>query len=93
MNAQGLCPGTGTKIARPALVNNVNLVLTAPDARKVAASGSADGTLALDTKNNVEVVQVDAPGAGKWRIDVLGSNVAQGLQDFALVILGAASRA
>src|SRR6266496_1402970 len=73
----------------PALVNNVNLLLTAPDGRKVTALGSAGGTLALDSKNNVEVVQVDAPRAGTWRIDVLGSNVPQGPQDFALVILGA----
>ncbi len=77
----------------PALVNDVNLVLTAPDGRKVTAGGSADGTLALDNKNNVEVVQVDAPRAGMWRIDILGSNVPQGPQDFALVILGAAGRA
>lgn len=77
----------------PALVNNVNLVLTAPDGRKVTAMGGADGTLALDNKNNVEVVQIDAPRAGTWRIDVLGSNVPQGPQDFALVVQGATSAA
>ncbi len=74
-----------------ALVNNLNLVLTAPDGRKVTATGGAGATLTLDNKNNVEVVQIDAPRAGTWRLDVLGSNVPHGPQDFALVILGAAS--
>ena len=75
----------------PSLVNNLNLILTAPDGRKWTASTGATGGLALDNRNNVEVVTVAAPASGRWRIDVVGSNVPQGPQDFAVVILGAAS--
>ena len=75
----------------PSLVNNLNLILTAPDGRKWTASTGATGGLALDNRNNVEVVTVAAPASGRWRFDVVGSNVPQGPQDFAVVILGAAS--
>ena len=74
-------------------MNNLNLILTAPNGRKVTAWGAASGALLLDNKNNVEIVQIDAPSGGIWRIDVVGSNVPQGPQDFALVILGAAGAA
>jgi len=73
----------------PTLVNNLNLILTAPDGRKHTSASGAAGTLALDSKNNVEAVEVKAPAGGKWRVDVVGSNVPQGPQDFALVIVGA----
>jgi subtilisin family serine protease len=75
----------------PSLVNNLNLILTAADGRKWTSSSGRAGVLALDNRNNVEVVAVEAPASGKWRIDVVGSNVPQGPQDFAVVILGAAS--
>ena len=76
----------------PTLVNNLNLIVTTPDGRKVTASteGSAGPSLALDNRNNVEVVEVASPAGGTWRIDVVGANVPQGPQAFALVILGAA---
>jgi len=45
--------------------------------------------LVMDTKNNVEVVHIDSPQSGKWRLDVVGANVPQGPQDFAVVVLGA----
>ena len=74
----------------PALVNNLNLILTAPDGRKFTAAGATSGgALVLDDKNNVEVVHVKSPQAGTWRIDVVASNAPQGPQDFALVVLGA----
>jgi hypothetical protein len=44
--------------------------------------------LTFDTANNVEVVQVASAAAGKWTIDVVGSNVPQGPQRFSLVALG-----
>jgi subtilisin family serine protease len=72
----------------PSLVNNLNLILTAPNGRKVTAWSGTGTALALDSKNNVEVVAVKAPAGGKWRIDIVGSNVPQGPQDFAVVILG-----
>ena len=75
----------------PSLVNNLNLILTAPNGRKWTSSSGATGGLPLDNKNNVEVVAVKGPAGGRWRMDVVGSNVPQGPQDFAVVILGAAS--
>jgi hypothetical protein len=73
----------------PALVNNLNLVLRAPDNRVYAGNQrSGSGSLELDNKNNVEAVQIDQPAAGEWRIEVVGANVPQGPQPFALVVLG-----
>jgi hypothetical protein len=39
----------------------------------------------FDVRNNVEVVHVHKPVDGAWTIEVVGSNVPQGPQDFALV--------
>lgn len=73
----------------PALVNNLNLIVTAPDGT-VHAGNRPAGVAALtpDTKNNVEVVRVPTAGAGSWKVEVVGSNVPHGPQDYALVCLG-----
>lgn len=42
----------------------------------------------FDTANNVGVVSVTAPAAGAWTIDVIGANVPEGPQRFALAVLG-----
>jgi subtilisin family serine protease len=74
----------------PALVNDLNLILTAPDGRKYTSAGlSKHGEIVLDSKNNHEVVVVSAPKAGSWSLDVVASNVPQGPQRYALVIMGA----
>jgi hypothetical protein len=49
---------------------------------------SGSGSLELDNKNNVEAVQIDQPAAGEWAIEVVGANIPQGPQPFALVALG-----
>ena len=68
----------------PALVNNLNLIVTDPNG--VRYVGNQDGaSLTMDANNNVEVVQVRRPVAGGWTIEVVGSNVPQGPQPFALV--------
>jgi hypothetical protein len=73
----------------PALVNNLNLILRAPDNRVYAGNQrSGSGSLELDNKNNVEAVQIDQPAAGEWAIEVVGANIPQGPQPFALVALG-----
>jgi subtilisin family serine protease len=71
-----------------ALVNNLNLLVTDPDG--VARAGnSAEGTApSFDTVNNVEVVSVTAPATGAWTIEVIGANVPEGPQRFALAVLG-----
>jgi serine protease AprX len=71
-----------------ALVNDINLIVSAPNGRKRTNQG-ASGTLSTDNRNNVEVVHVRQPRAGAWRIDVVGGNVPQDPQDFALAVLGA----
>jgi hypothetical protein len=72
----------------PTLVNNLNLVVTSPSGRKYVGNQRRNGPATLDTANNVELVQVAQPGAGVWKVDVVGSNVARGPQDFALVSIG-----
>ncbi len=66
------------------LVNNLNLVVTDPNGKRYVGNQSA-GALSMDVKNNVELVEVKSPGAGTWNIDIIGSNVPQGPQPFALV--------
>jgi len=72
----------------PALVNNLNLILTAPDGRKHVGNQRRNDPPTLDGTNNTELVHVEQPPAGTWRVEVVGSNVARGPQDFALVSIG-----
>ena len=72
----------------PTLVNNLNLIVTAPDGRKFVGNQRRNGPTTLDGTNNAELVHVDKPAAGVWIVDVVGSNVALGPQDFALVSIG-----
>jgi hypothetical protein len=72
----------------PSLVNNLNLIVTAPDGSTRVGNQQEGAALTFDTANNVEVVQVASAAAGKWTIDVVGSNVPQGPQRFSLVALG-----
>ena len=72
----------------PTLVNNLNLIVTAPDGRRLAGNQRAGATPTPDVSNNTEVVHVAKPAAGRWQVEVVGSNVPNGPQEFALVILG-----
>jgi hypothetical protein len=72
----------------PVLVNNLNLLVTAPDGTVRTGNQPAAAGLIPDTKNNVEVVHVPSPAAGNWKIEVIGSNVPRGPQDYAIVCLG-----
>jgi hypothetical protein len=72
----------------PSLVNNLNLIVTAPDGSTRVGNQQEGAALTFDTANNVEVVQVASAAAGKWTIDVVGSNVPQAPQRFSLVALG-----
>lgn len=71
----------------PNLINNLNLVVQAPDGTRFVGN-QAGGGLTLDAVNNVEVVQVVNPTPGGWTVQVIGSNIPNGPQDFALVALG-----
>lgn len=68
------------------LVNNLNLIVTAPGGKKHVGNqpSSSAATLTLDSTNNTEVVEVPQAKSGKWTIDVVASNVSTGPQDFGL---------
>ena len=72
----------------PALVNNLNLMVTAPDGTRFVGNQAQSGSVTLDSANNVELVDVPSAATGEWRIDVVGANVPEGPQEFALVIIG-----
>lgn len=71
------------------LVNNLNLMLTAPDGTRHVGNANAGAGLTMDATNNVEVIQINAPAQGSWRIEVVASSVPESAQDFALVIMAA----
>jgi serine protease AprX len=70
------------------LVNDLNLLVTAPDGQRYAGNQPVGGPAALDPRNNVEVIQVDQPASGTWQVQVVGSNVPFGPQEYALVAIG-----
>jgi subtilisin family serine protease len=70
------------------LVNNLNLIVTAPDGSKIVGNQKISDPIVLDAKNNVEVVQIDKPQAGTWKIEIVGANIPKGPQDFAVVYMG-----
>ncbi len=71
----------------PALVNNLNVIVTNPNGRRYVGNQGGSGAMTLDVKNNVEVVHVRRPAAGAWKIEIIGSNVPHGPQAFALAYL------
>ena len=77
-----------TDFPGPALVNNLNLMARSPTGRRYVGNQSAGNTLLLDTSNNVECLHIKLPAVGKWKFEVVGSNVPQGPQDFAVVWTG-----
>jgi len=83
----------GTPAASRQLVNNLDLVVTAPDGSTTHYGNNFSGGWSSpggvgDQRNNVENVYVQSPTTGVWTIDVVGSNVPQGTQPYALVVSG-----
>ena len=71
------------------LVNDLNLIVTRPDGRRYVGNQHEDvPEPKTDASNNVEAVHVAAPIAGTWRVAVVGSEVRQRPQTYALVIIG-----
>ncbi len=70
------------------LVNNLNLVVRAPDGGVSLGNGKQAGA-DFDADNNVELVHIGAAARGAYRVQVIASNVPSGPQPFALVICGA----
>ncbi len=70
------------------LVNNLNLIVIDPAGKRhVGNQRTNTSDLTMDSANNVELVQVGRARKGTWTIDVVGSNVASGPQDFALAVV------
>ena len=72
----------------PALVNNLNLIVTGPEGTRFVGNHAQPRSVTLDSSNNAELVEVPSAVAGQWRIEVVGANVPEGPQGFALVIVG-----
>jgi hypothetical protein len=82
-----------TETAAKNLVNDLDLVVTAPDGvttylGNVFSGGWSQTGGSADRTNNVENVYVRLAAAGTWTLEVRGYNVANGPQPFALVVDG-----
>jgi serine protease AprX len=78
-----------TDIPARALQNDLNLIVEAPDGKKI--TGNADRPMKLgplDADNNVEIVRIPTPAAGDYLIQLTASNLLGPSQDFALVVTG-----
>ena len=79
--------------AAPTLVNDLDVVVTAPDGssgylgNNFAGGWTVTGGTA-DSLNTVENVYLQTAGAGTWTVQVTGTNVPQGPQPYAMVIAG-----
>jgi hypothetical protein len=78
--------------ADPALVNDLDLVVTDPAGTRHfpwtldPANPAADAVRTVENhRDNLEQVLVDAPAAGNWTIDVRGTSVPSGRQNFSLI--------
>ena len=85
-----------TEAATKNLVNDLDLIVTAPDGTtvyrgNVFSGGWTPSGGTADRTNNVENVYIQAAAAGTWKIEVRGYNVPNGPQPFALVVDGAGS--
>ncbi|MFH1085327.1 MAG: S8 family serine peptidase, partial [Chloroflexota bacterium] len=82
-----------TEAAAKNLVNDLDLVVTAPDGQttysgNVFSGGWSQTGGSADRANNVENVYIQAPAAGTWTVQVSGYNVPYGPQPYALVVDG-----
>ncbi|MCB9433950.1 MAG: S8 family serine peptidase [Ardenticatenaceae bacterium] len=76
------------------LVNNLNLRVTDPAGTAVYLGNNFSGGWSTtggsaDTLNNVENVYVQSAAIGTWTVEVIGANIPQGPQPFALIVDGA----
>ncbi|HSG18493.1 MAG TPA: S8 family serine peptidase [Anaerolineae bacterium] len=83
-----------TEAAAANLVNDLDLVVTASDGTtiykgNVFSSGWSQTGGGADRVNNVENVYIQAATAGVWTIEIVGFNVPNGPQPYALVVMGA----
>jgi hypothetical protein len=73
----------------PSIINNLNLVVTDPNRKRYHGNVfESPFDSRLDTTNNVETIVIEEPIKGEYIIEVVGSNIAENSQDFALVYSG-----
>jgi len=82
----------GAPPANPALVNNLNLRVSEPGGTQYWGNNFSGGQSvtggSADNLNVVEVVQRNVPSTGSWTVEVIGQNVPNGPQPYALVVTG-----
>ncbi len=71
-----------------ALVNDLNMVLTLPGGKKITGNMGLENVKTFDSNNNVEVIMIDKPAIGSYKVEIVAANVPQGPQDYSLVVLG-----
>ena len=82
--------------ANPALVNNLNLQVTAPNGSVYKGNVFAPFSLgeslpnsgSFDNRNPIEGVIVNAPGVDEWAVRIEAANVPSGPQGYAIVAAG-----
>lgn len=68
------------------LINNLNLIVTDQAGNRYYGNAfEPPYDTSIDIQNNVETVFLQNPAVGNYKIEVMGSNVAKGSQDYALV--------
>jgi uncharacterized membrane protein len=82
----------GTPASSKNLINDLDIILESPDGKKYYGNNfqndqSADGG-EPDDINNVEGLYIPQAPTGGWIMTILGRNVPDGPQDFALVVAG-----
>jgi hypothetical protein len=78
-----------TDLPGRSLQNDVSLLVAGPGRARFV--GNADVPNALtrsDADNNVEVVRLETPAAGRYTLQVFARNLLRPPQDFALVVTG-----
>jgi len=81
----------GAASANPALVNDINMQVVNPSATSFdpwvlnPSSPTSTAVRAVDDLNNVEQVTIDNPAAGNYSININGSTIAQGPQEYFVV--------
>jgi len=83
----------GSPASGAALVNNLNLRLTAPNGTtmywgNIFSGGWSQTGGSADVVNNVENAYIQSPTQGLWLVEVIGQNVPSGPQPYALVVNG-----
>uniref|UniRef100_A0A7C4YG25 Purple acid phosphatase N-terminal domain-containing protein n=1 Tax=candidate division WOR-3 bacterium TaxID=2052148 RepID=A0A7C4YG25_UNCW3 len=76
--------------ANPTLVNNLNLSVIDPSNNEYKgnyfSSGQSVTGGSYDALNNVEIVKINSPATGVWKVRVIAQNVPFGPQPYALVV-------